>query len=200
MLKKLLSSFAKNPWKLYAVSVGADYIDGGFLHSDRIVAHHHFFSVIVSIGTNQRGNNGYRYTRFRCSYISNQQTYFSIKSKRFHMGFVKGLFSKKTTATLPIQKLYDISTPKEELISMLFEDQKFCTLLNTLSAFKFLSEKDDGEYGPDFLPAEHQLCLELEGEVEDAELLSAGIGIILATVELFVNNGLLKQEKSSVIY
>lgn len=197
MLKKFLSSLAKNPWKSYAASIGAEYIDGGF-QSDRIIVNDQNVTIIVTIGTNQRGNSGFRYTRFRCSYVSSQSPYFSIKPKKFHL--MKGLFSKIDSHPLSIDKLYDITTPKEELFSMLYEDDQFCHLLNTISIFKYSSEKDDGEYGPVFLPTEHQFCLELEGEVEEALLLDAGIGIILATVRLFRNNDLLSAEKSTVQY
>jgi hypothetical protein len=197
MFKKFLSSLAKNPWKSYAASIGAEYIDGGF-QSDRIIVNDQNVTITVSIGTNQRGNSGFRYTRFRCSYTSSHSPYFSIKPKKFHL--MKGLFSKKEPDPLPIQKLYDISAPKEELFSMLFSDDQFCVLLNTISVFKYSSEKDDGEYGPVFLSTEHQFCLELEGEIEEAPLLDAGIGIILATVRLFRNNDLLGAEKSTVQY
>ena len=197
MFKKFLSSLAKNPWKSYAASIGAEYIDGGF-QSDRILVKDQEVTVIVSLGTNQRGNSGYRYTRFRCSYTSEQSPYFSIRPKKFHL--LQGLFSKKKSVLLPIQKLYDISSPNEELFSMLFADDQFCALLNRLSIYNYSSEKDDGEYGPIFLPTEHQLCLELEGEIEDADSLAAGIGIILATVSLLRTNGLLSDENSTVNY
>jgi len=195
----MLSSLAKNPWRSYALSIGAEYIDGGFTSSDRIIVHQKDHFIVISIGTNQRGNSGYRYTRFRCSYTSNQSPYFSIRTKRFHFGLIKYFFKKKTDQ-LPIQKLYDISTLKEELFPILFEDEKFCTFLTALGPFKFLSEKDDGELGPVFLRHEHQLCLELEGEIEEDKMLSAGIGIVFATVDILKNNGLMRQEKSTVIY
>ncbi|MDB5257666.1 MAG: hypothetical protein JWM14_2361 [Chitinophagaceae bacterium] len=197
MFKKILSALAKNPWKTYAASIGAEYIDGGF-QSDRIIVNDQNFTIIITLGTNQRGNTGFRYTRFRCSYTSSQSPYFSIKPKKFHL--MKGLFSKKDPNLLPIQKLYDITAPKEELFSILSEDDEFCLLLNNISIFKYSSEKDDGEYGPTFLPSEHQFCLELEGEIEEASLLDAGIGIILATVRLFRNNDLFNAEKSTVQY
>jgi len=197
MFKKLLSSLAKNPWKSYAASIGAEYIDGGF-HSDRIIVTRQEVTVVVTVGTNQRGNSGFRYTRFRCSYTSDQSPYFSIKTKTFYS--FKGLFSKKKQNCLPIQNLYDISIQKEELFSLLSDDHQFCMHLDALSAFKYTSEKDDGEYGPVFLPTEHQLCLELLGEIEEAPLLAAGIGIIFATVDLYRNHGLLNAEKSTVCY
>ncbi len=195
MFKKFLSSLAKNPWKSYAASIGAEYVDGGF-HSDRIIVNDQDFTVVVTVGTNHRGNKGFRYTRFRCSYTSDQSYYFCIQPKKM----LKGLFSNAKSYPLPIKKLYDISTPKEELFSIFSYDDQFCTLLNTLSIFKYSSEKDDGEYGPDFLPTEHQFCLELEGEIEEDSILAAGIGIILATVRLYKTNGLLTAEKSSVRY
>ncbi len=194
MFKKFLSSLAKNPWKSFATSIGAEYIDGGF-HSDRIILHKDNITIVISLGTNQRGNSGFRYTRFRCSYTSECAPYFSIKTKG-----MKGFFSKKKQEALPVQKLYDISTPKEELFSMLCNDDQFCHFLNSLSIFKYSSEKDDGEYGPAFLAHEHQLCLELEGEIEEDSILTMGIGIILATIHLFSNNGLLSTEKSTVNY
>lgn len=195
MLKKFLASLAKNPWKSYAASIGAEYVDGGF-HSDRIIVNENDFTVIVTIGTNQRGNKGFRYTRFRCSYTSDQSYYFCIQPKKM----LKGLFSNAKSYSLPVKKLYDISTPKEELFSILSGDDQFCTLLNTLTIFKFSSEKNDGEYGPDFLSTEHQFCLELEGEIEEDSILTAGIGIILATVRLYHTNGLLSAAKSTVRY
>jgi hypothetical protein len=197
MFKKLLSSLANNPWKSYAASIGAEYIDGGF-QSDRIVVKEELLTVMVSIGTNQRGNSGFRYTRFRCSYTSHQAPYFCIKPKKFQL--MKGLFKKKDSAPLPIHQLYDISTLKEELIPLLLTDDSFCIFLNSLSDFKYVSEKDDGEYGPTFLPTEHQLCLELEGEIEDAPILAAGIGIVLATAHLLRKNEWLCAEKSTVLY
>jgi len=197
MFKKFLSSLAKNPWKSYAATIGAEYIDGGF-HSDRIIVHHPNATVIITIGTNQRGNRGFRYTRFRCSYTSYHTPYFSIRRKKFFS--MKGPFSEKFPNPLSIQNLYDISAPKEDVISKLSEDDQFCLLLNSISIFKYSSEKDDGEYGPTFLPTEHQFCLEIEGEIEEDSVLEAGIGIILATVRVFRNNDLLSAEKSTVQY
>lgn len=179
MFKKFLSSIAKNPWKTYAASIGAEYIDGGF-HSDRIIVHDQNATILITLGTNQRGNRGFRYTRFRCSYTSPQSPYFSIQPKKNNL--FKGFFSN------------------EELFSILSEDDQVCDLLNKISIFKYSSEKDDGEYGPIFLPTEHQFCLELEGEIEEAPILDTGIGIILATVRVFRNNDLLGVEKSTVQY
>lgn len=200
MFKKILSSLAKNPWRSYAASIGAEYIEGGF-QSDRIIVRDKYATVVISIGTNHRGNSGFRYTRFRSSYTSANSPYFSIQPKKFNS--LKRLFAKRDHHPLPIQKRYDISTPKEELfsiLSILFEDDDFCNFLNSLSDFKYVSEKDDGEFGPTFLSTEHQLCLELENEIEEAHLLTAGIGIILATVRLLGKNGLLSVENSTVIY
>ena len=197
MFRKFLSSLAKNPWKTYAASIGAEYIDGGF-HSDRIIVNDQNITLFITIGTNQRGNRGFRYTRFRCSYTSSHSPYFIIKPKKLFS--IKGLFSKKDSSPLSLQNLYDVSFPKDELLYILSEDEIFCFLLNKISIFKYSSEKDDGDYGPTFLPTEHQLCLELEGEIEEASLLDTGIGIILATVRLFRNNDLLGAEKSTVQY
>ena len=144
MFKKFISSLAKNPWKTYAASIGAEYIDGGF-QSDRIIVNDQNCTIIITIGTNQRGNSGFRYTRFRCSYTSTVSPYFSIKPKKFHL--MKGLFSRKNPNPITIQKLYNISASKEELFSMLSEDDQFCLFLNILSVFNYSSEKDDGEYG-----------------------------------------------------
>lgn len=197
MFKKFLSSLAKNPWKTYAASIGAEYIDGGF-HSDRIIVNDQNVTIIITLGTNQRGNRGFRYTRFRYSYTSSHSPYFSIKPKSFFS--MKGSFFEKKSNSLSIQNLYDISAPKEELFSLLSEDDQFCLLLNKISIFKYSSEKDDGEYGPTFLPAEHQFCLELEGEIEESPLLDTGIGIILATARVFRNNDLFSAKKSTVQY
>lgn len=197
MFKKLLSSLAKNPWKSYAASIGAEYVNGGF-QSDRIIVYKDPTTIVISLGTNQRGNSGFRYTRFRCSYTSVNAPYFYIKTKKFKS--LKNLFSKKNKERLPIQKLYNISTPNEELLSKFCDDDQFCYFLNNLSFFKYASEKDDGEYGPTFLAHEHQLCLELEGEIEEEYILTMGIGIILATIDLFKNNGLSSTEKSTINY
>ena len=93
MLKRFFSSFEKNHWKAYAISVNAEYIDGGILHSDQIIISKSFYKIHISLGTNQRGNPGLVYTRFQSAYTSINPLYFKIKKG----SFFSWLFSQKKT-------------------------------------------------------------------------------------------------------
>jgi hypothetical protein len=185
MFKRVLSSIGKNPWKAYAESIGADYISGGMLHSDKIIIAKHFYTIQINLGTNHRGNAGLIYTRFRTAYASENPLYFTIKKR--------GLFSKlwhtKSTNDYTILDEYIISHQTAEGISLLVSDSAFWKQIATLKHFKFASEKDDGIYGPTFPKNEHQLCIEILEEVINPAELENTVQLIHFTVDMLLKAG-----------
>jgi len=188
------SLFPKNnTWKSFALSIGADFIDGGFLHSDQINIHRNFYSINIRLGTNQRGNAGFMYTRFRCAYTSLQPLYFKIKKR----GWFSSLFSYKQKQRHAIEQKYIISSNG---LGILLSQKELWRRLDQLHSFKFVSEKDDGLYGPAFNTNEHQLCLEILRELKDSQHLTNAIAIIDETMLVLLQSGHLIPQKLLVAY
>ena len=199
MLKRIFSSFGKNHWKAYAIYVNAEYIDGGILHSDQIIISKSFYKIHISLGTNQRGNAGLVYTRFRCAYTSLSPLYFKIKKR----SCFSWLFSQKKLKCLPNTSIlynYSIKFNSEDKICLFLSDSLFIDHLYTLSNFKFLSEKDDGLYGPSFPSNEHQLCIEILQEIKSPLEFNKVITILDYAMELLLKHQFLSAEAGTLDY
>ncbi len=199
MLKKIRSSFATNSWKSFALSIGAEYIDGGILKSDKIVVKRLFYNITISLGTNQRGNTGLVYTRFRCAYTSNNPIYFKIERR----SLVAKLFYAKNDHNPIIQKRrkeYLISSSTQKHFDHVLQYDPLWEALSGIFHFKLVSEKDDGLYGPSFNSHEHQLCIEILREIKDHKDLSKIIALIDLTMDVLHHSGHIIPQHTSINY
>lgn len=199
MFKKILSSFATNSWKSFALSTGAEYIDGGILKSDKIIVKRSFYEITISLGTNQRGNTGFMYTRFRCAYTSTDPIYFKIERR----SFIAKLFYVKNDHNPLIKKRkkeYVIRATSLKKFDEVLQYDPLWESLQGLFDFKFMSEKDDGLYGPNFNNNEHQLCIEVLRELKDHGDLSKIISLIDLTMDLLLQSGHLTPQQASITY
>lgn len=198
MFKKIVSKLSSNPWKAYAQSIDAEYIDGGFLKSDQIVLQKSFYKIFISLGTNQRGNAGFVYTRFRCAYISSQPLYFSIKPHFFLSKLWFAIFSSRNQSASIGN--YIVKANTKESLQVLLHQKELWLLLKQLPSFKFYSEKNDGIYGPEFLEDQHQICLELLREVKTAQEFDKALAVIDFTIDLLLKQGFLSAQETIVLY
>ncbi len=199
MFERLKSLLPKNAWRTYASSIGAKFVDGGFLHSDQIIIERNFYSINIRLGTNQRGNPGFRYTRLRCAYTAENPLYFSIQK----LDSVTKILLKQTdvnSGQLIAHKFNLSSNAITTLQFILVQDDHLWKLLDDFNLYKFSSEKDDGLYGPVFPQNEHQLCLETLGEMKDPQEFDKAINILDHTMAVLLQFGHLSPQRTTIAY
>jgi hypothetical protein len=148
-------------WRQFASELGAEFIEGGFLHSSKVQARVKGCTVTLDVYSMPSGDSSTTYTRLKAPIQDMQGFQFSLTKKSLVSKLDKALGAKEiATGDAEFDRAFVVRGNEEAKVQTLFANPKIRQLLQTeRSATGFLRG--------------NMLDLEVEGDLKDIERLKS---------------------------
>lgn len=171
-LRKIFGPSKEEVWTKLSEEIEADFIDGGFLKKDKIVAKVQEWVITLDTYTVSTGKTSTTYTRMRAPYVNKDGFRFKIYRKGFFSNIGKLFGLQDIEVGFPeFDEEFIIKGNDTEKLSSLFSNPKLRELIQAQRDISLEVKDDEGWFGTEFPEGVDELYFQVHGVLKDTERL-----------------------------
>ena len=172
LLKEIFGPSKEEVWKNLSDEIEADFIDGGFLRRDKIIAKVKEWVITIDTYTVSNGKTSTIFTRIRAPYINKDGFKFKIHRKGLFSGFGKFFGVQDIEVGFSeFDKDFIIKGNNNEKVSKLFSNSKIRELIQDQKDISLEVKDDEGWFGTEFPQGVDELYFQVYGVIKDLDRL-----------------------------
>jgi hypothetical protein len=170
-------------WRQLSEQIGAQYVAGGFLHRDKVVAHVKDWTVTLDTYTVSTGKSTAIFTRMRAPYVNADGFRFTIYRKGLFSELGKKLGMQDVEVGVPdFDRDFIIKGTDESRLRSMFIDPKVRELIAAQPAIRLEVVDDEGWFGVQFPEGVDELRFHVRGVLKDLDHLKALFDLFAAVL------------------
>jgi hypothetical protein len=159
-------------WRQLSTEAGAQFVDGGFLKSDKVQATHREWIVTLDKYVVSTGKVTVVYTRIRAPYVNPDAFRFRVYRHGLFSNLGKMLGMQDVEVGYPdFDQDFIIKGNDESRLRRLFANPKIRDLISAQKDIDFSVKDDEGWFGPKFPEGVDELAFLVVGVIKDIERL-----------------------------
>lgn len=172
LLRQLFGPSREEIWRQLAELVHGQYVEGGFLKGDKVVAAHGEWTVTLDRYVVSTGKVTMAFTRFRAPYVNPDGFRFRIYRRSVVSCLGKALGMQDIEVGDPsFDEAFIIKGSDEARVRQLFSNAKIRELTAAQPEVEFSVKNDEGFFGPAFPEGVDELHFLASGGLHDVEKL-----------------------------
>ena len=172
VLRRMFGPSQKEIWRQLSAEMPADFVEGGFLKSDKVQATHGEWTVTLDKYVVSTGKVTVVYTRMRAPYVNPDGFRFRVYRKGLFSDLGKVLGMQDVEVGMPeFDGDFIIKGNDEGKLRQLFANPKIRELLSEQKDIDFSVKDDEGWFGPTFPDGVDELAFLVVGVIKDVERL-----------------------------
>jgi hypothetical protein len=184
ILRAMFGPSKEEIWRLLSAEIGAEYVDGGFWHGDRVQARHKDWTVTLDIYTISTGQAHIQYTRLRAPYVNADGFRFRV----YRAGFFSELGKRLGMQDVEIgreefDRDFVIKGNDKARLNWFFANEKIRALLQAQPEVQFEVVDDEGWFGADFPQGVDELRFQVRGVIKDVDRLKQLFELFAVTLD-----------------
>lgn len=171
-LRNLFGPSREEVWRQLCAEIGADFVDGGLWHGDKVQAHVREWTITLDTYTVSTGKTHFSYTRMRAPFVSRDGFRFLIYRKGFFSSLGKALGMQDIeVGTLHFDEGFVIKGNDEHKVRMLFANPEIRRLIEEQPEIRLELKDDEGAFRNRFPEGVDELHFLTLGVIKDVERL-----------------------------
>src|SRR5262245_29852207 len=167
-LRKLFGPSKTEIWRQLSTDIGARFVEGGFLKTDKVVATHGQWTVTLDTFAVSTGKVTVVYTRMRAPYVNPGGFRFTIYRKGIFSGIGKWLGMEDVEiGDPPFDEDFIVKGTDESLLRSLLASPRIRELIARQKDIYFTVKDDEGWFGPTFPEGVDELYFHVVGVIKD---------------------------------
>ena len=172
VLRRMFGPSQKEIWRQLSAEMPADFVEGGFLKSDKVQATHGQWIVTLDKYVVSTGKVTVVYTRMRAPYVNPDGFRFKVYRKGVFSDLGKMLGMQDVEVGMPdFDRDFIIKGSDEGKLRQLFANPKIRELISGQKDIDFSVKDDEGWFGPTFPEGVDELAFLVVGLIKDVERL-----------------------------
>lgn len=176
--RQLFGPSREEIWRQFCSEIGADYVDGGFWHGDKIQICHGQWTITLDTYTEThhtgKSSSSTTYTRIRAPFVNKDGFRFTIYRRSIFTGLGKLLGMQDVEIGIPeFDDAFVIKGNDEEKLRALFSNPRIQKLLELQPAVHFSVKDDEGWFATSFPEGVDELCFAVVGVIKDIDRLKS---------------------------
>lgn len=167
-------------WRQLCAEINAEYIDGGFWYTDKVVVTHKVWTITLDT----YNSNKVVYTRIRAPYVNPVRFHFKIWRRGFFsdIGLLLGMQDIEI-GHAKFDRDFIIQGNNPEWLRALFASQRLRDLIEAQPEILLTVQDDEGWFGPQFPDGVDELHLAHSGVIKDKERLKLLFDLFAETLD-----------------
>jgi len=172
LLREIFGPSKEEVWARLSDEIEADFVDGGFLRGDKIIAKVKEWVITLDTYTVSNGKTSTTLTRMRAPYVNKDGFRFKIYRKGFFSNFGK-LFGLQDIEVgfSEFDEEFIIKGNDTEKLSKLFSNSKIRELIQLQRDISLEVKDDEGWFGTEFPQGVDELYFQVYGIIKDVDRL-----------------------------
>lgn len=172
LLREIFGPSKEEVWTRLSDEIEADFVDGGFLRGDKIIAKVKEWVITLDTYTVSNGKTSTTLTRMRAPYVNKDGFRFKIYRKGFFSNFGK-LFGLQDIEVgfSEFDEEFIIKGNDTEKLSKLFSNSKIRELIQLQRDISLEVKDDEGWFGTEFPQGVDELYFQVYGIIKDVDRL-----------------------------
>ena len=159
-------------WRQLSEKIGATFVDGGFFHGGKVVAHVKDWTLTLDTYTVNTGKSSVTYTRMRAPFVNADGFRFTIYRKGLFSELGKKLGMNDVEVGVPdFDRDFIIKGSDESRLRALFVDVKLRELIAAQPRIRLEVVDDEGWFGTQFPDGVDELRFHVPGVLKDIDQL-----------------------------
>jgi len=151
ILSGIFGPSKKEIWQLFSEQIGSEFVEGGFLKSDKVVAHIKEWIVTMDTYTVSDGKTSTTYTRLRAPYINKDGMRFKLYRSGIFSGIGAALGMQDIEIGFPeFDEDFVIKGENEQKLKELLANTRIRELMQLQPRFHLEVKDDEGWFGASF--------------------------------------------------
>lgn len=173
-LRSLFGPSKKEVWSQLAEQISGNFVNGGFMGRDKVVANTGQWTITLDTYTVSTGKSSVTYTRMRAPYVNKDGFRFTIYRSGFFtaVGEMLGMSDIKI-GDPAFDEAFVIKANSEEKVRSLLSDANIQMLMGAQPRIRVQVKDDEGWFGAQFPQGVDELCFVAVGIIKDLDLLRA---------------------------
>jgi hypothetical protein len=172
VLRGMFGPSQKEIWRQLSAELPADFVEGGFLKSDKVQATHGQWIVTLDKYVVSTGKVTVVYTRMRAPYVNPDGFRFRVYRKGVFSDLGKMFGMQDVEVGIPdFDRDFIIKGSDEGKLRQLFANPKIRELVSGQKDIDFTVKDDEGWFGPTFPEGVDELAFLVVGVIKDVERL-----------------------------
>lgn len=173
-LRSLFGPSKKEIWSQLAEQIGANFVSGGFMSRDKVVATTDQWTITLDTYTVSNGKSSTTYTRMRAPYVNKDGFRFTIYRSGFFtaVGEALGMTDIKI-GDAAFDEAFVVKANSEDTVRSLLSDANIRMLMATQPRIRVEVKDDEGWFGARFPEGVDELYFVAVGVIKDLDLLRA---------------------------
>ena len=199
-LKTLLGPSKSESWKQFAEQAHADYMSGGLLAADRVVAKVDAWTVTLDTYAEPMGRASITYTRMRAAYVNHDNFRFVIHDKRLFDDVGKRLGMQDIEIGEPdFDNRFIIQATDVSKVRALLTDPVLRDLILREDSVYFEVKDDEGWFGDTYPDGVDELYFRTAGVVRDLTHLKEMVTLFAETLHQLCQIGSAHEGEAATI-
>lgn len=171
-LREMFGPSKKEIWQELSSQIGSEFVEGGFLKVDKVVAHIKKWIVTLDAYTVSDGKTSTTYTRMRAPYVNRDGNRFKIYRSGIFSGIGAALGMQDIEIGFPeFDQDFVIKGNNEKYLKELFSNARIRELMQLQLRFHLEVKDDEGWFGTSFPEGVDELYFSVPGVIKDLEQL-----------------------------
>ena len=171
-LRKIFGPNKEEVWRKLSEEIDADFIDGGLLRADKIIAKVKEWVITLDTYTVSTGKSSTTYTRMRAPYVNKDGFRFKIYREGFFSDVGKLFGLQDIEVGFPeFDEEFIIKGNDTEKLRQLFSNSNIRELIQLQPDISLEVKDDEGWFGTDFPEGVDELYFQVNGVIKDADRL-----------------------------
>ncbi|KUO63125.1 MAG: hypothetical protein APF84_11410 [Gracilibacter sp. BRH_c7a] len=171
-LRQIFGPSKEEVWARLSEEIEADFVDGGFLRGDKIIAKVREWVITLDTYTVSTGKSYSTFTRMRVPYVNKDGFRFKIYRKGFFSNVGKLFGLQDIEVGFPeFDEEFIIKGNDAEKLSRLFSNPKVRELIQLQQDISLEVKDDEGWFGTEFPQGVDELYFQVSGVIKDVDRL-----------------------------
>lgn len=184
LLRRFLGPDIREIWDKLCQEIGADFVEGGAWHGDRVQATHAHWTITLDMYHVHTGKIPMAFTRLRAPYVNPDQFQFRV-TRRGPFSSIGKLLGMQDVVVghADFDRDFIIQGNSQEKLCALFANDKLRSLLTVQPDVHFDVQDDEGWLGPTYPPNTDVLTYTVKGMVDDVARLKNLFELFAVTLD-----------------
>jgi len=172
IMREMFGPSKKEIWQVLSEQIGSEFVEGGFLKSDKVVAHIKQWIVTLDTYTVSTGKSSTTYTRMRAPYVNKDGNRFKIYRSGIFSGIGAALGMQDIEIGYPeFDEDFVIKGDNEQKLKELLKNTRIRELMQLQRRFHLEVKDDEGWFGASFPDGVDELYFRVPGVIKELEQL-----------------------------
>lgn len=187
-------------WRTLSQEIGADFIDGGFWHGDKVQAHVKNWTITLDTYAVSSGKSHHVFTRIRAPFCGRGEFSFKIYRKGFFSGLGKllGMMDIEVGHSVKFDEDFIVQANDESRVRALLADPEIRRLFDAQPDIHLELKDDEGKLFHRFPEGVDELIFHIHGVLKDVGRLKLLFDLFAAVLDRLAALGIATEEAPAV--